>query len=266
MNIPYKVEVFDNQIDAGMLKKVFEYAQNLTWHQQLIHSTPNQLTEYRPVDGSGAWVDAKRKFIESVAAGMHRSPLASDEGTLERDHFLIYLLWKKINKILGSRYEIAGYPEGMFHPGVPPEPLNPNLTSGWRVYLNATHSPLVWNSMGYVHRDNPNLEDDSSVTILCVLNDEWYPSWAGEFMIFPEDPEGTTGDHQQFHSKKNQQRRNFNIGWADRGQMISPVPGRVIVYDGRCLHKTLPTQCNAGLEDTPSIRVAFRARLKDNLG
>jgi hypothetical protein len=262
MNIIYNVDVIDNAIAPGMLKKVYDYVRNLTWHQHLLHM-PKHMTEYVPAQDPYAWANDTRKFINSIGAGMHRCALSSDEGTLKRDYFLIYLLWNNINRALGSKYEIAGVPEGMFDPTPPPDPLDTKLKAGWRVYLNATHSPTVWNSMGYIHRDNSNLEDEGSVTILCVLNDEWYPSWAGEFMIFPEDPEGATGDHQQFHAEW-QQRKNFNIGWADRGRMISPVPGRLIVYDGRCLHKTLPMQCNIGGKDDPSIRVVFRARLKNN--
>lgn len=263
MNIPYKVEVYDNAIDPGMLKKVYDYAQNLSWHTHLLHMESPSLTEYVPATNPNGWHELKRKFVDSIGHGMHRTTLASDEASLKKDHLLIYLLWNKINHVLGDRYEIAGLPEGMFLKTPPPAPADPNLKLGWRVYMNATHSPLDWGSMGYVHRDNPNLEDETSVTILCILNDEWYPSWAGDFVIYPDDPEGLTGDHQQFHAKW-QQRRNFNIGWADRGRMISPVPGRLIVYDSRCLHRTLPMQCNIGGEEKPSIRVVFRARLKTN--
>jgi hypothetical protein len=261
MNTTYNVKVYDNAIGLEETKKIFDYVQNLNWHQQLFHNPVNDLTYYRPSDGAGAWTRAKIKSVESIGAGMHRSPLASDEGTLKRDHFPIYLLWKNINKVLGFKYEIAGVPEGMFGDNPAPDPMDKNLSAGWRVYVNATHSHRVWNNMGYVHRDNPNLEDDTSVTILYVLNKEWYPSWNGEIIIYPEDPNGITGDHQQ-HNIKYQQRRGFNIGWADQGRMISPVPGRLVVFDSRCLHKTLPTQDFDGLAENPSIRVAFRARLK----
>jgi hypothetical protein len=261
MNIPYNIEIYDGGISKEETETVYDYVQNLNWHQQLYYSKANDYVEYKPAEGSKVWQDAKIKLLASVGAGMHRCPLASDEGTLKQAHLPVYLLWKHINKILDYRYEITGVPEGMFSPDLSPQPLDPELKNGWRVYVNATHNFKVWNSMGYAHRDNPYLDDDSSVTILYVLNKEWYPSWAGEFVIFPEDPEGATGDHQQHHLNY-QQKRNFNIGWSDQGRIISPVPGRIVVFDSRCLHKTLPTQDFKGSEDNPSIRVVFRARLK----
>jgi len=261
MNIPYNIEVHDRAIGAEETDRIYDYVRNLTWHQQLYYSKAQDFVTYKPAEGSTPWRDAKTKLLESVGAGMHRCPLASDEGTLKRDHLPVYLLWKHINKILGYRYEIAGIPEGMFSPDPSPDPLDTELKNGWRVYVNATHSFKVWNSMGYAHRDNPYLDDDTSVTILYVLNKEWYPSWAGEFVIFPEDPDGVAGDHQQ-HNLGYQQKRNFNVGWVDQGRIISPVPGRLVVFDSRCLHKTIPTHDFKGSADNPSIRVVFRARLK----
>ena len=261
MNMPYNIEVHDNAISKEETEKVYVYVQNLTWYQKLIYTNAHDMVEYKPADGSDLWESAKTGLMDSIGSGMHRSPLASDEGTLKQNHLPIYLLWKNINKTLGYRYEITGLPEGMFSPVPTPEPVDKNLSTGWRVYVNATHNLKVWNNMGYVHRDNPNLDDDSSVTILYVLNKEWYPSWAGEIIIFPEDPDGSIGDHQQ-HNIKFQQKRGFNIGWPDQGRMISPVPGRLIIFDSRCLHKTLPIQNFYGSAKNPSIRVAFRARLK----
>ena len=54
-----------------------------------------------------------------------------------------------------------------------------------------------------------------------------------------------------------QQSRGYNVGWLDQGRIVSPGPGRLIVYDGRCLHAT--SQAGTGL-DNPSVKLAFRAR------
>jgi hypothetical protein len=94
--------------------------------------------------------------------------------------------------------------------------------------------------------------------MLYIANTEWYPSWSGELKYYPEDFNGEAGDRQQFN-KGIEQQRGYQIGWLDQGRVVSPVPGRLVVYDGRCLHST--TLPSAALE-TPIIKIAFRARLK----
>jgi hypothetical protein len=42
-------------------------------------------------------------------------------------------------------------------------------------------------------------------------------------------------------------------------KIVSPVPGRIIAYDGRTLHTTRPASIWAPV---PRITLAFRARLK----
>ena len=42
-----------------------------------------------------------------------------------------------------------------------------------------------------------------------------------------------------FIAVNNNQNRNFAVGWANK--IVSPVPGRIIAYDGRTLHTTHPT-------------------------
>jgi len=118
---------------------------------------------------------------------------------------------------------------------------------------------------GYVHRDNPGLEDEDSVTILWVANPEWYPSWGGEIIFYPEDPGGITGDHQQFNAPNWTQRpgqlpatRGFKIGWQDEGKMVTFRPNRLVVYDGRTLHSILPTRHR--YNSAPNQRIVFRAR------
>jgi hypothetical protein len=84
--------------------------------------------------------------------------------------------------------------------------------------------------------------------------------FSGEINFFPEDPEGSTGDHQQFNKGDHMQQRGYNVGWLDQGRIVSPLPGRVVVYDGRCLHNAnSPTSTP---KDPPLWRIAFRARRK----
>jgi hypothetical protein len=125
------------------------------------------------------------------------------------------------------------------------------------VYANATvHDAITY--QGYVHRDTHDLSDNTTVTILWIASLEWYPSWGSELILYPEDHEGATGDHQQFNNGQSQQRRNFQIGWQDEGKMICMRPNRLIIYDGRTLHSTQPSRHRHN--SIRNMRVAFRAR------
>jgi len=252
MNLPYRIDVYDNIIDPGMQSKIWDYLQIQEWHQKWLPSK-QEVNRYRPNKGP-SWFIAKGMHMGS---SMHRCVLASDEDSLKQLHLPVYLLWKEINRKLDNQFSLTGLPEGMYdRETVPPTPTDPNLPTGWRAYVNAAHNVQVAGN-GYAHRDNPNLTQEDLVTILYVVNKEWYPSWGAELRYYPEDSEGVTQDHQQFNIGA-EQSRNFNIGWLDQGRIVSPVPGRLIVYDGRCLHATTASS-NPDIE-TPLIKVAFRAR------
>ena len=193
---------------------------------------------------------------------MHRACFASDEPSLKKNHPIIWKLWQSINLALGDRYVIEGYPEGMAVPEsdpfwTAPATENPELEQGWRVYANGQLDETIKRSHG-VHRDTIDLNDNQSRTILYVANLEWYPTWFGECVFYPDDPNGVSGDTQQFQ-KGYGQSRDFKVGWMDDGKIVSPVPGRIIDYDGRTLHTTRPTAVWA-----PDIRkvIAFRVKLK----
>jgi hypothetical protein len=254
MHIPYSIEVHDNLVSLATQAKVWHYIQNQTWHQ-LWAPQKGILNHYVPaVDKINWFKDQGYRKISS----MPRCLLASDEGTLAELHAPVHQLWTELNAKLGNRYVIAGIPEGMKDPVEPPVPKDTSLENGWRVYVNAIHNSAV-TSGWYAHRDCPDLEDETAVTMLYVLNLEWYPSWGAEVLYFPDDQEGETGDHQQFNLEESQQqRRDFGIGWLDQGRVISPVPGRLIIQDGRCLHGTSLAQ-NTDLT-YPSIKIVFRAR------
>jgi hypothetical protein len=196
---------------------------------------------------------------------MPRACFGSDEHSLLQNHQPVYDLWKKINSALGNEFVIEGSPEGMPMDELDdpiwqvPDPVNPNLEKGWRVYANAQPSESIKRSHG-IHRDTIDLDDDSCYTLLYVANPEWYPSWFAECIFYPNDLENETGDTQQYQSiLQANQSRNFSIGWADEGKMISPKPGRIILYDGRTLHTTRPSAIWA---KSPRKVIAFRIRKK----
>lgn len=252
-----EIQVYDNVVDVDFQKKVFEYLLDQVWHQQW-SAIPGELQVYKPSQCDDSWINAasiKRTI------NMPRCLFASDNKSLEENHPLIWELWGKLNACLGNKYDISGVAEGMFFDKQPcPEPADTNLPKGWRVYANASAHDLIGLG-GFIHRDTANLADETSVTIIWVANPEWYPSWGGEIQYYPEDPDGLTGDHQQFNKAQNhQQSRNYNIGWLDDGKTVSLRPNRLIVHDGRTLHCSTPTKRRFNSE--MSRRVVFRARLK----
>ena len=253
MNIPYQIEVHDNIVDTKLQSKMWEYAQQQIWHQQWIPAEEPRTRYYRPKDGID-WMLPKAMHMSS---NMHRCVLASDEHSLKELHLPVYILWQRLNLALGNRFALTGIPEGMWDKEtLPPDTKDPNLEPGWRIYMNARHNLQVCGN-SYIHRDNPFLDRDDFVTMLYVINPEWYPSWGADLRFYPDDQEGVTGDHQQSNGY-NQQKRNFKIGWLDQGRIVSPVPNRLVIYDGRCLHAT--TASNNGDVGTPLIKIAFRAQ------
>jgi hypothetical protein len=258
MNIPYNIEVHDNLVSPVLQSKIWDYIRLQEWYVSW-HSLPEKILKYRPEQGNG-WFPL---YQARRTASMHRCPLASDIESL-KPHLPIYLLWKEINKALGDQFELTGNPEGIIcdneaAPGGPistPVPKDPDLKTGWRAYVNGIYSSDIHGN-GYVHRDTFDLDDPNTVTMLYVVNKEWYPSWGAELKYYPEDPTGSTGDHQQFNGYRWQQKRDFKIGWLDYGRIVSPVPGRLIIADGRCMHST-----SSSKTEIPSYKVCFRARRK----
>jgi hypothetical protein len=251
------IEVHDDLLDPDLHKQVWEYVLNSTWHH-VVEARPSELQIYRPSDWDDSWI---RSLVLSRGLSMPRALYASDEASLIKKHPILHELWNKINERLGNKYDITGVAEGTKWKEYPvPPPTDPSLPKGWRVYANATVHDAI-NGNGYVHRDTPDLYDDTTATIIYMVTPEWYPSWGGEIIFYPEDPNGLTGDHQQFNGG-GQQQRNFKIGWADAGRMVSLKPNRLLVYDGRTLHSSTASRHHYNTEF--QRRVVFRARLKTN--
>jgi hypothetical protein len=257
MNIPYSIEVHDNLLSVEQNNNLYKYVKNLeftgVWKPTEKVVFNYTLTSPR---SPGDWMLYQSMGVRGT---MHRTALASDEASLKNLHVPIYLLWKEINRKLNNQFELTGNPEGMVSNIDMPTPQDPNLTPGWRAYINLVYNVQASRGLGYAHRDTPlEYNDPDTVTMLYVVNPEWYPSWGAELKYYPEDQDGSTGDQQQFNLA-GEQKRNYNVGWLDQGRVVSPVPGRLIVYDGRCLHGTLPAN---GPIEIPSIKIAFRARRK----
>lgn len=243
----FDINSYDGIVLPNTQKMVWEYLRNQEWHMWWNPvKIESKLTKFVPARNN-TWLNSQ---VPTQSVAFHRCCFGCNEQDLNR-HPIIKKLWEEINSGLGNQYEINGNPEDMFDTA-----LN---NKEWRVYANGSVSNLMPGTWG-PHRDTVDMNDDSTVTILYCANLEWYPRWGGEFIFFPEDPDGLTGDHQQFNGQW-QQNRGFNVGWADQGKMISPVPNRVIVYDGRALHNC---KAPAGMQphEIQQWRVVFRARRK----
>ena len=258
MNIPYNIEVHDNLISLKQNIYLWAYIKSLTFYgmwvaEDAVHFEYKLSSPKNPTD----WMIYQSHGRQHR---LQRAPLASDETSLKKLYLPIYALWTELNSKLDNQYELTGNPEGMYTTKEIPPTVDTDLTPGWRVYINAFYnSHSGHGGQGYVHRDTPlEFNDEKTVTMLYMINPEWYPSWGGELKFYPEDPIGITSDHQQFNGDGNQN-RGYNIGWLDQGRIVSHVPGRLVIYDGRCLHST--TLPGAPLEK-PSLKLVFRARRK----
>lgn len=264
--IDYDVTVIDDSVDDHLKKLVWDYLNNQTWtvawkrqkardFHELNEYTPNQIQPFQ----------YPKQPDNPPHMFMPRCPLASDEESLKA-HSPIYKLWRHINELcLDGQFEIAGKPEGIVPEHSPdkyykskytaPTTENPDLEQGWRVYAQSQPNEHVKRTHG-VHRDQPNESIDNTYTMLYVANLEWYPSWFADNIFYTSHHENT-GDRQQY--QKGGQQRDFEIDWGDTAKIVSPKPGRIILYDSRRLHTTRPASIWA--EDDRKV-VAFRLRKK----
>jgi len=254
----FNLNVIDNAVPDELRQRVWDYLTAQQWFVPYRGTKPfTQLFVPKEI-GYTFFYDKPRLYNEGIM--MPRCALAPDIVTLEERHPLIAELWQQINQALGGDLVIEGHPEGMNvdqMEGWDPTPKVTGLVPGYRVYTNAQPYEKIKRSHG-IHRDNPDLSDEKSMSVLYVVNPEWYPSWYAENIFYENDFEGETKDHQQFQAPSRvAQDRGFNLGWAER--VVSPKPGRIIAYDGRYLHSTKPAA-----EWAPDMRivVVFRVRRK----
>jgi hypothetical protein len=257
----YDLKIIDDAISPELRAEVWTYLLNSRWCASWKPVGMFKYGTYTPAQ-QGDYAHFLYQSRPNFATFQHRAAFASDEASLAQ-HPVINRLWQAINAQFDNQFEIAGHPEEMPVPPnepswEPPATQDPTLMQGWRVYANAQFDESQKRTHG-VHRDSIFVDDDKNFTILYFANPVWYPSWFGDCVYYPDDPEGTTGDHQQIQNQGGNtggnQNRNFNINWPTH--IVSPRPGRIVAYDGRWLHTTHPT---AVWCPTPRRAVAFRVR------
>jgi hypothetical protein len=223
----YKVETYDNLIPDSLRFDVWNYIQHQSFHatrKNVNYPDIGSIIYYTPVDGKQEYMDDSIPSINSQY--MHRCVFGNNEKDLEQ-HPVILELWHKINASLGNQFVIDGDEEGI---------ADRRLSYPYsRAYVNAQMDETIKRSHG-IHRDTIDLNEENHYTLLYIANLEWYPSWMAENVFYCDDE--TTGDKQQFQ-KGMGQCRGFDVGYPFA--IVSPLAGRVILYDGRALHTTKPT-------------------------
>lgn len=238
----YDVKAYDGIVSDDLKWRVWEYVINQQFHatrKDIPYPEPGVIIHYTPAEGKKEYLDDSLPSVNNQY--IHRCVFGADEYELNQKHPVILELWNTINSYFGNQFIIDGDPEGIA--------VRPPRVS--RVYVNAQPQEQIKRTHG-IHRDSIDLNDDSKFTLMYIANLEWYPSWMAENVFYSDDD--TTGDNQQFQ-KGFGQSRGFGIGYPTG--IVSPIPGRVIVYDGRTLHTTKPA---APWAEQMRYAVIFRIR------
>jgi hypothetical protein len=123
-------------------------------------------------------------------------------------------------------------------------------------YINAREAtPITGHSrggvsmngiLGSIHKDSgPDFVGKSGYyTVLYIANENWKPSWGGEYVFFDDVEDAET-----------QWKHGYNIGYPS--QIIGNKPGRIVVYPHDLTHRT---QSNND-SDMPSYRICFRVKV-----
>lgn len=239
----YRIEQYDNLIPDDLRKRVWDHIQHQTFHatrKDKSYPEVGTIINYVPADGKKEYLDENLPSVNNQY--IHRCVFGKVAEDLRTNHPVIAELWDTINSSFGNQFVINGDPEGI-------------ADDNWkmaRVYVNAQPDETIKRSHA-IHRDTVDLEEEKNFTILYYANLEWYPSWMAENIFYADDD--STGDTQQFQ-KGWGQARDFGVGYPYA--LMSPTPGRVVVYDGRALHTTKPA---APWAKEMRYAVVFRVKL-----
>jgi hypothetical protein len=243
MHKEYTVESYDDVISYDLRKEIWDHIQQQEFHavrKDVPIKTFGRILHYKPADGYKEYMNDAIPGVNNQY--MHRCIFGDNEKDLEQ-HVPIRDLWNRINNYFFNRFEINGDQEKFVDRNSPKA----------RVYVNIQLEETIKRSHA-IHRDTINLDEDRNFTLLYMANLEWYPSWMSENVFYADDD--TTGDTQQFQNGFGQS-RDFNVGYPFK--IIPPIPGRIILYDGRALHTTKPVAIWA---KEMRYAVVFRIRLK----
>ena len=246
----YSLTVYDNEIAADLQKQVTEF---LLDSEYCVNFYDHSHSLYYPRENR---LETPRNLPSQP-----RLPLAWDDASLELRAPIIYELWKSINRVLDNQYVIDGAQEGMpnYMTGISPVDSLPRANGSpgkeccaWRVYGSGNERELGARTKS-IHRDSPFVDRDDYFDIVYFANAEWHPQFYGETLFHGND--AITGDYTgRFDSD---QARNFPIGEVEN--VVSPLPGRFMIFDARYLHQVKPA---AHFAPQPILGIVFRAKRK----
>ena len=148
----FEIKHYDNLVSKELQQETLSYVKSLEWHVNWMPqpALPGRLVNFVPDQGLDKWLTVWPTWHRT---SLLRCALATDYADLSK-HPIVAKVWDEINKGLDYQYEIDGYPEDMF-----------DSTDGWRVYVNGSAGKATSGTWG-PHRDTPDLNDKTSVTIL----------------------------------------------------------------------------------------------------
>jgi hypothetical protein len=253
MTKTYSVNIYDNVIPPALQAEVWDYILHRPYYakRQILQRLPPLGTKttlsgpvitYIPADNKFEYADTTLPGVDFQY--MHRTKFGDCAEDLVQ-HKPIQDLWHTISSHLDNQYEIKGIPEGIAYDQAT------NTAIDGRVYVNIQLDESIKRTHG-IHRDSIDVNDDSYFTMIYIANPVWYPTWGAENVFYSDDD--TTGDTQQFQKNLGQS-RNFGVGWPV--EYVQPMPGRILLYDGRTLHTTKPATIFA---NEHRYAVAFRLK------
>jgi hypothetical protein len=251
------VTIYDDLVSSELLKKLYDWAKTKTYY-----------VGYRGVMHD---FDLTKNNIHTdtfAQHGIYRHPLGNTVEQVEKRFPEAIELWNIINKeIFNNKASFKdGIPEDHYYYG-----FNGHLTQdglsfyekydvepvendAFTCYING-RCPTVVNATsladdsGGIHKDCiPSLYGHKGYyTVLCALNPNWKPSYAGEILYFDPDEKGME------HPK-----RGYDVGWPK--MCYGNKPGSIVVYDANTIHKTFPPNAIA---PEFALRIAFRVKVAD---
>ena len=239
----YKLDTFQDVVPIDLHREVYDYCQKRQW-VSVWHNTP------KPIQ-----IDPSKKEWESDLGSvydhryLYRLPFAANSVEI-KEHDVVSRLFDVINNTCF---------DGMYTIDNSKKEGIAGTDRQWASYMNAQPYDTVKRPKS-IHRDwdksSVESNDEDFCTLLFISNLEWNPSWFSEILFYGEEATGEKHGDSLLDSE-HYIKRGEDIGWAK--EIVSNVPGLVVLFDGRWWHSTKPTSFIA---PELSQHIAFRVKRK----